>query len=115
MRFSDEAGSGVRKMGQDLSISESFALRSRSSASLQFWIPGTISMKTQDRPTRSGLRLSVTGCAMLALLAGCAQQLEQQSQARMDERFAQLMRNDAGTSGQPTALAPGGAGPSSTA
>jgi general secretion pathway protein D len=33
----------------------------------------------------------------------------------MDERFAQLMRDDAGTSGQPTALVPGGAGPSSTA
>ena len=73
-------------------------------------------MKTQDRPTRSGLRLSVTACAMLALLVGCAQERDLQSQARMDERFAKLMRSDAGTSGgQPTALAPrGGTGGSSS-
>ena len=69
-------------------------------------------MKTQNRPTRSGLRLSVTACAMLALLVGCAQERDL-SQARMDERFADLMRSDAGTPGEPTALVPaGGAGSS---
>lgn len=64
-------------------------------------------MKTQARPTYSGLRLSVTACALLALLVGCAQQRE--SQARIDERFAKLMASDTGTSGgQPTSLSPGG-------
>jgi general secretion pathway protein D len=73
-------------------------------------------MKTYDRPIRSGLRLSVTACAMLALLVGCAEQRNGLSQSRMDERFAQLMRNDAGTGEQPTALVPaGGTGASATA
>src|SRR3954464_4235511 len=97
MRFSGNPGQGVRKMALDLSISESFSQEFRSTVSSRFWISGKRSMKTKARPTYSGLRLSVTACALLALLVGCAQQRE--SQARMDERFAKLMENDAGTSG----------------
>src|SRR4051812_28642454 len=100
-------------MGRDISLCESPRRRFRPYVSSQFWIPGTRFMKTQNRSTRSGLRLSMTACAMLALLMGCAQQ--RKYQAQMDERFTRLMQGDAGTAGQPTALVPsGGTGASPT-
>ena len=77
------------------------------------FMAGDNRMTEKMRPAFPGPRLGLSACALIALLAGCAQ--ERDSRARMDEQVAEMMRIDRGNSGDPTALVPpGGTGSSST-
>jgi len=77
------------------------------------FMAGDNRMTEKLRPTFPGPRLGLSACALIALLAGCAQ--DRDPRARMDEQVAEMMRTDMGNSGDQMALVPpGGAGSSST-